>query len=132
MRKADELAHGCMAKAFDDEMTFVLLARDPIAPRVIREWARLRIIWGENKHTDDQICEALACADLMDVQRDSIRERIDNSKCETGPNLGLATTAELLDELRARAEVDGRLGYRTVDGDTREAVANQKYKPESK
>jgi hypothetical protein len=31
------------------------------------------------------------------------------------PNLGLATTGQLLDELRARAEVDGTIGYRTVD-----------------
>ena len=33
-----------------------------------------------------------------------------------GPRLGLATTAELLDELRARIEVDGKLDYRTYDG----------------
>lgn len=31
------------------------------------------------------------------------------------PNLGLATTLELLDEVRARIELDGRLSYRTVD-----------------
>ncbi len=47
------------------------------------------------------------------------------------PNLGLATTRELLDEIRARIEVDGRLDYRTVDGDEqamqtlREAVKAQ-------
>ncbi|MCP3980800.1 MAG: hypothetical protein GY716_15980 [bacterium] len=33
------------------------------------------------------------------------------------PLLGLATTGELLTELQARAEVDGTLGYRTVDED---------------
>lgn len=32
------------------------------------------------------------------------------------PNLGLATTRELLDEIRARIEVDGKLDYRTWDG----------------
>lgn len=31
------------------------------------------------------------------------------------PKLGLATTGQLLDELRARIEVDGKLDYRTVD-----------------
>jgi hypothetical protein len=31
------------------------------------------------------------------------------------PNLGLATTRQLLDEIRARIEVDGQLDYRTVD-----------------
>ena len=33
------------------------------------------------------------------------------------PNLGLATTFELLDELRARAEIHGWGNYRTVDMD---------------
>lgn len=33
MRKRDELVAGCMAKAHDDEMTFVLLGRDPAASR---------------------------------------------------------------------------------------------------
>lgn len=31
------------------------------------------------------------------------------------PNLGCATTKELLDEIRARIEKDGKLYYRTVD-----------------
>jgi hypothetical protein len=29
--------------------------------------------------------------------------------------LGCASTGELLDELRARIETDGKLGYRTID-----------------
>jgi hypothetical protein len=33
------------------------------------------------------------------------------------PNLGCATTGELLEEIKARIELDGQLGYRTVDGD---------------
>ena len=31
------------------------------------------------------------------------------------PALGCATTRELLDEVRARIELDGKLDYRTVD-----------------
>jgi hypothetical protein len=31
------------------------------------------------------------------------------------PNLGCATTRQLFDELIARADVDGRMEYRTVD-----------------
>ena len=31
------------------------------------------------------------------------------------PNLGCATTGELLDEIKARIEGDGKLNYRTVD-----------------
>lgn len=33
------------------------------------------------------------------------------------PNLGLATTRQLLAEITARIEVDGQLDYRTVDKD---------------
>lgn len=36
---------------------------------------------------------------------------------EGSPNLGLATTGQLLDELRARAAINGTLHYRTVDLD---------------
>ena len=32
------------------------------------------------------------------------------------PRLRLATTGELLDELRARCEVDGTINYKTVGG----------------
>ena len=39
----------------------------------------------------------------------------DEVGCKCGhPHLGLATTRQLLDELRARAEVDGTINYRTV------------------
>ncbi len=31
-------------------------------------------------------------------------------------NLGCATTGELLSEIRARIEVDGKIDYRTIDG----------------
>ena len=33
------------------------------------------------------------------------------------PKLGCATTRELLDEIRTRIEVDGKLDYRTIDSD---------------
>jgi len=31
------------------------------------------------------------------------------------PHLGCATTGELLDEIKARCEINGTIGYRTVD-----------------
>ena len=34
---------------------------------------------------------------------------------EPEPNLGCATTGQLLDELRARCEVNGTMNYRTVE-----------------
>lgn len=43
---------------------------------------------------------------------------------EAQTNLGLATTRELLDELRTRIEVDGKLDYRTVDGGELERAPN--------
>ena len=33
------------------------------------------------------------------------------------PKLGCATTGEILEELRARIEVDGKLDYRTIGSD---------------
>ena len=33
------------------------------------------------------------------------------------PKLGCATTRELIDEIKARVEMDGKLGYRTIDDD---------------
>lgn len=75
MKKIDELKQGCMAKAFEDEMTFVLLARDKVAPSVIRFWAHERIAFGLNDPGDPQIAEALECAHAMETQRDEIRKR---------------------------------------------------------
>jgi len=33
------------------------------------------------------------------------------------PHLGCATTKELLDEIKTRIEMDGKLDYRTIDGE---------------
>ena len=57
-----------MSRAREDEMTFVLLARDAAAPDAIRFWAAKRCVIGKNKLTDSQIKEAMACADEMDRQ----------------------------------------------------------------
>jgi hypothetical protein len=75
-RKFIELKAGCMAKAFDDEPTFVLLARDPVAPAVIRAWIALRIETGENGPDDHQIQEAMSLMKLMeDEQAEWSRKR---------------------------------------------------------
>jgi len=53
--------NSCMSKARDDEMTFVLLARDAAAPFAIRAWCVERIRLGKNSGWDDpQIAEAMA------------------------------------------------------------------------
>lgn len=37
--KAEELVDGCFARAAADEPLFVLRARDPLAPQIVRKWA---------------------------------------------------------------------------------------------
>lgn len=72
MKKLDELANpkSCMNRAHDNEMTFVLLGRDLMAPAVIREWCRLRCLHGKNSPKDPQITEALECAKKMEANRE--------------------------------------------------------------
>lgn len=64
MIKSQELTDptSCLSKAGYSELLFVLLGRDPAAPVAIRAWVEERIRLGKNKVSDDQIKEALACA----------------------------------------------------------------------
>lgn len=78
MRKRDELTKvSCTTTAFDDEMVFVLLARDPAAPVAIRSWVDERLRLGKNVDTDRQITEAIECARTMDIERAAVRARVD-------------------------------------------------------
>ena len=71
MKKRDELTqHGCLSKALDDEMLFVLLARDPAAPIAIEAWVQARYKLGLNQPGDPKINEALECAYQMRKQRE--------------------------------------------------------------
>lgn len=71
MRKRDELTNpaGCMFRAGDDEMTFVLLSRDAAAPAAIRAWITERVRLGKNTLDDPQISEAALCAAVMEGER---------------------------------------------------------------
>ena len=71
MRKSDELAShfSCLGKAAHDEMIFVLRGKDIAAPGAIRAWCHIRVQMGKNALDDSQILEALACADLMEAER---------------------------------------------------------------
>lgn len=55
----------CLNRARHDELIFVLLARDAAAPVAIRAWCEERVRIGKNKWGDEQIMEALACAEKM-------------------------------------------------------------------
>lgn len=67
MLKKDELTNpnSCLNRAQDNEMTFVLLGRDPAARVAVQVWIEERIRIGKNKRTDPQIQEAGACQELM-------------------------------------------------------------------
>lgn len=71
MIKTQELADpkSCLSKARDDELIFVLLARDPAAAFAIEMWVNERIRLGLNHSNDAQVAEALACALRMRCQR---------------------------------------------------------------
>lgn len=68
MLKKDELTDlsSCMSRARSNEMTFVLLARDPAAPEAIRAWIQARLRLGKNQPNDPQLVEALECAMYME------------------------------------------------------------------
>lgn len=63
MLKQEELTNpnSCMSRARDDEMTFVLLGRDPAAPVAIRAWIEERVRLGKNTRDDAQIQNAEEC-----------------------------------------------------------------------
>lgn len=48
---------------------------------------------------------------------DAVYERVTRRRESETALLGLATTGELLDEIRARIEVSGEIDYRTVDAE---------------
>lgn len=72
--KDNPAAYDCYANALPDEPMFVLLARDPDAPRLVEEWARKRqadIDRGARpKEDQEMVSEAMACAIDMIVWRE--------------------------------------------------------------
>jgi len=61
MRKKEELAEGakgCLAKAGDDEMLFILRAQDMSLPKIVLEWMKLNFF----NCPDDKLREAFECA----------------------------------------------------------------------
>lgn len=85
--KANPAPNDCYAKAEDDEPMFTLLARDPLAARLVRQWAdqRDQRFWCGNEagavpmHVDEvvshvrKVDEARECADAMDAWREANR-----------------------------------------------------------
>ncbi len=55
--------YDCYESADPDEPMFILLARDPLAPILVRHWAALRKHLAGNP---SKVQEALECADAME------------------------------------------------------------------
>lgn len=65
--------YDCYAKAAPDEPVFVLLARDDLAPDLVRQWAERRMALGEDQR---KVSEAFDCADAMEQwRRDNVPEK---------------------------------------------------------
>lgn len=60
--------YDCYANAEPDEPMFVLLGRDKHAPLLVRLWAEMRALDGEDRA---KIEEAMSCADAMELFRDA-------------------------------------------------------------
>lgn len=60
-------SYDCYENAEPDEPMFVLLARDPEAPALIRRWAKMREAHGEPDNL--KIIEAIECAEDMVLWR---------------------------------------------------------------
>lgn len=60
MKKLDELndPRSCLNKAEDNELLFVLLARDPAACVAVQAWISERVRLGKNAESDAKIVEA--------------------------------------------------------------------------
>lgn len=58
--------NSCWNRARPDERVFVLLERDIATPSAIRCRCQRRIMMGKNIWADEQIVEAMKCAELME------------------------------------------------------------------
>lgn len=67
--------YDCYAKARPDEPIFVLLARDPDAPAVVRFWATLR---AQRDSGCPKVQEAEHCADAMEDYAATLNLRDDS------------------------------------------------------
>lgn len=79
MKKKDEIndPNSCLSKAGDDEIIFVLRAKDPVAPDTIRMWLNLRVIRGHNEASDKKIHDARSLAEQMELQQQEMFGFID-------------------------------------------------------
>jgi hypothetical protein len=58
---------GCLGKAADDELLFVLRAKDPAAAMVVRIWSQIAA--SQAMHEPEKLAEAFELATQMDAWR---------------------------------------------------------------
>jgi hypothetical protein len=70
VKKIDELTdpESCLSKAKDDELIFVLLARDPCAASAVEHWIRERVRRGINKLSDAKIVSAIQWCQQVNIR----------------------------------------------------------------
>lgn len=78
--KSNPSEFDCYERAQPDEPIFVLLARDPIAPVLVRLWAQLRKLTTIKATTGPKIDEAMSCADKMEQWHKDNRDFTDRSE----------------------------------------------------
>lgn len=98
MIKREELSdpRSCMSKAREDEMTFVLLGRDPASISAIYAWVRARLRFGKNKEDDLQIQDALGCLAAIEdgfIRCSGCRELGGQQHRPSCPRKGLVTVS---------------------------------------
>ncbi|MCX5516176.1 hypothetical protein C3941_19490 [Kaistia algarum] len=65
--KNNPSAFDCYHNAEPDEPMFILLARDPLAPGLVREWADQREAVAVTARQFAKVSEARQCADAMEA-----------------------------------------------------------------
>ena len=68
--KANPGKFDCYAAADEHEPLFVLRAKDPAAPELVRDWALQRI--KKRKKIDSKVMEAIQCAEDMEKCREDM------------------------------------------------------------
>jgi hypothetical protein len=70
MTKRQEIddPNSCLNRGPDEELKFVIRDVDITAPATVREWCRLRCLYGKNTPKDPQITEALQWADRVQMR----------------------------------------------------------------
>ncbi len=102
-----------------DDKEWIKLSRTDLAKAIlsagyihkddIKEKCDIEGCWREREH-DKQLA-----IHEKDIDNNYVHKSKAIHKDDEKANLGLATTRELIDELRARIEIDGKLEYRTID-----------------